>query len=128
MNCVPGLNGDLRVPERDPLEVRVVGGADVEQREVTSAIEDDRPVTGCLDRDRHVLGAIGGEVVGPIERHGPIHLGVVGVLEAIVLIDAGVHEDGVSGLTRGRPDVAQSVPAHQKLYAHMRPSNAGSIF
>ena len=41
-----GLNGDLGVPERDALEVGVVGGAHVEQREVAGAVEDD------LDRHR----------------------------------------------------------------------------
>ena len=30
--------------------------------------------------------------------------------------------------TRGRPAVAQSVPAQVRLYAHIRPSNDGSIF
>ena len=43
---------DVGVPERDPLEVVVVGGLDVEQVEVAAAVEDHLAVARRLDHDR----------------------------------------------------------------------------
>ena len=91
---------DVGVPERQPFEVGVVRGLHVEQREVAVAVEDHLAVAGALDRDRLLGGAVGGQVIGAVERHGAIHRRVVRVFEAVVLVEPGVHEDRVAGLAR----------------------------
>ena len=75
----PGGDRDLCVPERQPLEIGVIGRLHVEEREVSVAVEDDLAVPRRLDGDRHVGRAIGREVVRAVERDRAIDGGVVRV-------------------------------------------------
>ena len=102
-----GPDGELGVAERDALEVGVVGRHDVEQGEVAVAVEDDLAVARRLDGDRPLGGAVGRQVVRALEG-----IGTVGapVLQVVVAIEAGVHEQGVAGAHPRTPRRAE-VPA-----------------
>ena len=115
-----GENRVVGVPERQSLEVRVVRGADVEQREVARAVENRRTVACAFDDDRLLGCALREQVVRPVERCRAIHGRIVRIFVAVVLVDTGMHEDGVAGLharTAGRRPVGagagEVVRAHQ---------------
>ena len=102
-----GPDGEVGVAERDALEVGVVGRHDVEEGEVAVAVEDDFAVTRRLDGDRPLGGAVGRQVVRALVREGAVGSAV---LQVVVAVEAGVHEERVAGAHPGTPGRGE-VPA-----------------
>ena len=99
---------DVGVPERDALEVVVVGGLDVEEIEVAAPVDDDLAVARRLDHDRLLGRAVGGQVIGPFERGGGVDGGLVGVELVAIRVGAGVDQDHVARLD-ARPSARRGV-------------------
>ena len=95
-----GPDGELGVAKRDALEIGVVGRHDVEEGEVAVAVEDDLAVTRRLDGNRPLGRTVGRQVVRALEGKGAVGSAV---LQVVVAVEAGVHEEGVAGAHPGTP-------------------------
>ena len=76
------------------------GSHDVEQSVVTSSIEDDFTIACGLDRNRFVHSSF------QSKRHGTIKRGHhrIDVVKSLGLVQSGVHENGIAGLSPAFPD------------------------
>ena len=92
---------DHRVPDRDSLEVVVVGDLGIEEVEVAIAVENYLSVPGAFDYNRLLRGASCGQIVGTFHRSGGIDGPVTCVVLRMVFVKAGMHQDGVAGFDPG---------------------------
>lgn len=98
---VPGLYRHLGVAQRQSFKIQVAGGHDIEQDVVVAAIEDHFTIAGRLDHDGLLCGAALAEVVGAVEQYAQL----LGIAEAVGLVESGMHQDHVTGLYTRRVGV-----------------------
>ena len=99
----PGSPGDIlesseygyvRVAEREAVEDVMGRGGDIEEPVVAGSVEHDIAIAGGANRDRSLWRRLDGEPVRAVERrHHRID-----VVQPVVPVKAGVHQDGVAGL------------------------------
>src|SRR6478609_1602815 len=67
-----GPDADLCIPDRDSLEVVVIGGFDVEEVKVAIAVKDHVTIARRFDGDRLFRSAARRQVIGSLEGRGGI--------------------------------------------------------
>src|SRR5882757_8770147 len=92
-----GPDGDLGVPESDPLEIIVVGGLHIEEIEIAAAVEDHFAISGGLNDDGLVGRAAGKQVVSAFHRGGGADAAIAGVEFGVIAVGAGMDQDDVAG-------------------------------
>ena len=92
-----GIERDVGVADRQPLEVGVVRRHHIEQPIGPVAVEDDLAVACGLDHNRPVRRSAFGQHVRPVE----IQAQGIRIPEPVALVDAGMHKDHVARLDPG---------------------------
>ena len=101
-----GLDGDAGIAEGDALKVRVISAHDVEQHGVVLSVKDHFAITGSHNGDGLVGSAGHIQIISAIPRRaaarGVLAVDLMAVLVTLAGIDAGMHQQCVTGPYPGR--------------------------